>query len=110
MGAVRLRLGIAGLALAVLVATVLSPAAPAPAGASPSLGPSATFSVPGVSVPGTPDQYNKVMVRRFGSPSATTVLVLVPGTLGGASDFNIVGPYLAAHVRNLQVWAEMRRE
>ncbi|HEY7947577.1 MAG TPA: hypothetical protein VID75_07875, partial [Acidimicrobiales bacterium] len=107
----RLRLGIALLALAVLVATVSSPAASPPvAGASPSLGRTATFSVPGVSVPGTPAQYNTVMVRRFGSPTAANVLVLVPGTLGGAGDFDVVGPYLAAHVPNLQVWAEMRRE
>jgi len=50
------------------------------------------------------------MVRRFGSPNASKVLVLVPGDLAGAADFNIVGPYLAAHVPGLQVWAEMRRE
>jgi len=50
------------------------------------------------------------MVRRFGSPSATNVLVLVPGTQAGAADFDIVGPYLATTVPNLQVWAEMRRE
>jgi hypothetical protein len=75
-----------------------------------SLGTTSTFSVPGVSVPGTPTMYDKVMVRRFGSPSATNVLVLVPGTLAGAADFDIVGPYLAEHVPNLQVWAEMRRE
>jgi Lipase (class 3) len=34
----------------------------------------------------------------------------VPGTLAGAADFDIVGPYLASHLPNLQVWAEMRRE
>ncbi len=75
-----------------------------------SLGQTSTFSVPGVAVPGTPAQYDQVMVRRFGSPSATNVLVLVPGTLAGAADFDVVGPYLATHVPNLQVWAEMRRE
>lgn len=75
-----------------------------------SLGRTSTFSVQGVSVPGTPAKYDRVMVRRFGSPSASNVLVLVPGTLAGAGDFDIVGPYIAAHVPNLQVWAEMRRE
>ncbi len=75
-----------------------------------SLGETSTFSVPGVSVPGTPTVYDRVTVRRFGSPAATNVLVLVPGTLAGAADFDIVGPYLAEHVPNLQVWAEMRRE
>lgn len=74
------------------------------------LGPTSIFSVPGVAVPGTPAKYDKVIVRRFGSPSAANVLVLVPGTVAGAADFDIVGPYLAAHVPNLQVWAEMRRE
>ena len=49
-------------------------------------------------------------VRRYGSANASKVLVLVPGDLGGAADFSIVGPYLAAHVPGLQVWAEMRRE
>src|SRR5579863_435235 len=97
--------------LGVLLGACASPSAPASKASSTlSLGPTSTFSVPGVSVPGTPALYDKVMVRRFGSPAATNVLVLVPGTLAGAADFDIVGPYLAAHVPNLQVWAEMRRE
>lgn len=75
-----------------------------------SLGETSTFTVRGVPVKGTPTKYDQVRVRRFGSPSARNVLVLVPGTLAGAADFDIVGPYLAAKVPNLQVWAEMRRE
>lgn len=75
-----------------------------------SLGKTSTFTVRGVAVKGTPARYDKVEVRRFGSASASNVLVLVPGTLAGAADFDIVGPYLAKHVPNLQVWAEMRRE
>lgn len=75
-----------------------------------SLGRTSTFTVHGVAVKGTPSKYDQVQVRRFGSPSAPNVLVLVPGTLAGAADFDIVGPYLAAHVPHLQVWAEMRRE
>ena len=101
------------LAMAVLVAGCSASPSAHPSSSSASglsLGETSTFSVPGVSVPGTPTRYDKVMVRRFGSPSATNVLVLVPGTLAGAADFDIVGPYLAAHVPNLQVWAEMRRE
>jgi hypothetical protein len=82
----------------------------APPPVTQSLGRTSVFSVPGVAVAGTPARYDRVSVRRFGSPSATNVLVLVPGTLAGAADFDIVGPYLAAHVPNLQVWAEMRRE
>jgi len=47
-------------------------------------------------------EYDKVMVRRFGSPSASNVLVssLAPQ---GWSDFNIVGPTWPARTR-LQVW------
>jgi hypothetical protein len=70
----------------------------------------AVFDVPGVPSPGTPEKYDKVQVRRYGSPDAPKVLVLVPGTFAGAADFDIVGPYLASHVPGLQVWAEMRRE
>ena len=60
--------------------------------------------------PTSPATYDKVSVRRFGSPSATHVLVLVPGTNGGAGDFDLVAPYLVTHDPGLQVWAEMRRE
>jgi hypothetical protein len=87
-----------------------SPRVAAPHGPRLSLGKTSTFTVAGVAVKGTPARYDKVEVRRFGSPSAGNVLVLVPGTLAGAADFDIVGPYLARHVPNLQVWAEMRRE
>ncbi len=58
----------------------------------------------------SPTQYDQVAVRRFGAPSAAHVLVLVPGTNGGAGDFDVVAPYLVSHVPHLQVWAEMRRE
>ncbi len=86
---------------------------------APASVPEAVFSVatPGVTstpaipegVP-TPSQYDQVTVRRFGSANASHVLVLVPGTNGGAGDFDLVAPYLVAHVPDLQVWAEMRRE
>ena len=116
--------------LVVLAAVSLSPTgwtARAGAAASPSpvvLGapasvPESVFAVstpPVVATPAipagtpTPTQYDQVSVRRFGSPSAAHVLVLVPGTNGGAGDFDVVAPYLVRHVPGLQVWAEMRRE
>ena len=68
----------------------------------------ATPAIPDGTV--SPAQYDQVSVRRFGSPHAAHVLVLVPGTNGGAGDFDLVAPYLVAHVPHLQVWAEMRRE
>ena len=96
------------LALFVLCAPALAPvssAAAARATAVPSI-----FSVAGDTAPGTPRRYDHVMIRRYGSPTARKVLVLVPGMLAGAGDFSLIGPYLAAHVPGLQVWAEMRRE
>ncbi len=72
--------------------------------------PESVFTVATPAVAGTPSRYDRVRVRRFGSPTATHVLVLVPGTNGGAGDFDIVAPYLATHVPDLQVWAQMRRE
>jgi hypothetical protein len=59
---------------------------------------------------GTPARYDRVQVRRYGPASARTVLVLVPGTFGGAGDFHILGPALVRRVPGLQVWAQMRRE
>jgi hypothetical protein len=94
-------------------ATLLIPGgaqATPPGAAKLSLGPTSVFTVKGVTVAGTPAKYDQVTVRRFGSPSAANVLVLVPGTSAGGGDFDIVGPYLASHVPNLQVWAENRRE
>jgi hypothetical protein len=87
------------LLLAVAILAVTAPAARAD-----------VFTVRGYHAAGTPQRYDRVQVRRFGSPHARKVLVLVPGTLAGAGDFTIVGRYLARHVRGLQVWAEMRRE
>lgn len=72
--------------------------------------PEAIFTVATPHAAGSPARYDKVQIRRYGKPDASRVLVLVPGTFGGAADFDIVGPYLAAHVPDLQVWAEMRRE
>ena len=96
------------LALFALIAATLAPAAPAAAARATAV--PSVFAVAGDHAPGTPLRYDRVMVRRYGSASAKKVLVLVPGTLAGAADFSLVGPYLAAHVPGLQVWAEMRRE
>lgn len=77
---------------------------------APSSVPEAVFTVSTPGVPGTPVKYDQVGVRRFGSPDDSHVLVLVPGTNGGAGDFDLVAPYLVTHVPDLQVWSEMRRE
>ncbi len=77
---------------------------------APASVPESVLTVATPAVPGTPAKYDQVQVRRFGNPSASHVLVLVPGTNGGAGDFDLVAPYLATHVPDLQVWSEMRRE
>lgn len=67
------------------VITVATPPAPGPAG------------------------FNHVTVHRFGPASAKRVLVLMPGTQGGAGDFTLDARYLVKRVRGLQVWAIDRR-
>ncbi len=77
---------------------------------APASVPESVLTIATPPVVGTPARYDEVQVRRFGNPSASHVLVLVPGTNGGAGDFDLVAPYLVTHVPDLQVWSEMRRE
>ena len=65
-------------------------------------------SVPGAPGPG-PSRYDRVSYERFGPASAKRVLILVPGTQGGAGDFSLVGPEIVRRVPGLQVWAYERR-
>jgi len=89
--------------------TTTVPGNPTALGAPASV-PESVLTIPTPAVAGSPAKYDQVQVRTFGSPSAKHVLVLVPGTNGGAGDFDLVAPYLATHVPDLQVWSEMRRE
>ena len=89
--------------------TTTVPGNPTALGAPASV-PESVLTIPTPAVAGSPAKYDQVQVRTFGSPSAKHVLVLVPGTNGGAGDFDLVAPYLATHVPGLQVWSEMRRE
>ena len=61
-------------------------------------------------LPGTPAKYNKVFITKYGPNSAKKVLLLIPGTNGGAENFALVGPEMAKKVPDLQVWAMDRRE
>ena len=56
-----------------------------------------------------PSAYDKVFVHRMGPKNADRVLVLMPGTQGGAGDFTLVGRALIKRVDDLQVWAIDRR-
>lgn len=82
-------------------------AATAAAGASPAH--ARTLSVKGAPAPG-PAKYDRVSVETFGPSKARTVLVLVPGTGGGAGSLAAVAGALADRVDGLQVWNFDRRE
>jgi pimeloyl-ACP methyl ester carboxylesterase len=90
------RVGLA-LALAVLV-----PASPAAA---------IDRYVPMKTPPGPgPAKYDRVFVKQLGPRGADTVLVLVPGTLGGAGNVVPVARDIVRRVPRLQVWVVDRRE
>jgi pimeloyl-ACP methyl ester carboxylesterase len=95
---VRIR---AGLALAGTAAVLALAAAPAAARDS-------VITVPTPPEPG-PAQFNQVTVHQFGPASGKHVLVLMPGTQGGAGDFTLDARYLVKRVPGLQVWAIDRR-
>ena len=87
---------------AALLAIALLLLVPAAASAGP------VVSVRGAAGPG-PARYDRVSYERFGPASAKRVLILVPGTQGGAGDFSLVGPEIVKRVKGLQVWAYDRR-
>lgn len=68
-----------------------------------------SFTVPTPAAPG-PKQYNKAFVTAFGRKKARDVLVLMPGTFGGAGDFTLLARSLVRRNPKLQVWAVDRRE
>jgi hypothetical protein len=76
--------------------------APSPAGAVDKL---VTLRSDG---PG-PEQFDKVYARQIGPRKAGRVLVLMPGTVGGAGDFTLVARDIVKRVDDLQVWAIDRR-
>ena len=65
-------------------------------------------SVRGTNAPG-PARYDKSYVLKVGPSSARRILVLVPGTFGGAGDFRLVARDIVRRVPDLQVWAWDRR-
>lgn len=70
----------------------------------------AIAGTPAVTTPATPSQYNKIWVKKFGPQDAGHVLILLPGSPAGQSDFDIVARALVARVPNLAVWSFDRRE
>lgn len=91
----------AGLALAGTAAALALAATPAAAREN-------VIAVPTPAAAG-PAQFNQVTVHQFGPAKGKRVLVLMPGTQGGAGDFTLDARYLVKRVPGLQVWAIDRR-
>ena len=77
-------------------------------GVAPATARDRVITVPTPPEPG-PAELNHVTVHQFGPKSAKHVLVLMPGTIGGAGDFTLDARYLVKHTPDLQVWATDRR-
>jgi pimeloyl-ACP methyl ester carboxylesterase len=56
-----------------------------------------------------PSQLDRVWVNKIGPADPDRVLVLMPGTAGGAGDFTLVGRDIVERVPGLAVWAIDRR-
>jgi dienelactone hydrolase len=65
-------------------------------------------SIRGDNAPG-PTRYDRTYVLKVGPSSARRILVLVPGTFGGAGNFRQVARDIVKRVPGLQVWAWDRR-
>jgi hypothetical protein len=76
--------------------------------AAPASGRDRVISVATPRAPG-PAELNRVTVHQFGPAAGKRVLVLMPGTIGGAGDFTLVARDLVRRVDGLQVWAIDRR-
>ena len=93
------RLGVAMIAALIVFAT-----------GAPSSG-AATFSwMPGYDEPTTPDGLDKVGVLKEGPADARKILILVPGTSGGAGYLEPVARDIAGKAKDWQVWSVERRE
>ena len=67
-------------------------------------------TIDGVAAPGTPDELNRVRILKQGDPKADHVLVLVPGTSGGAAYFRPFASSFVKAMPDYQVWSVERRE
>lgn len=95
----------------VLTACFCAALLPAPAVAKPK--PQSIESVQtlnGYAAPGTPAELNRVRILKQGDPKAENVLVLIPGTSGGAAYFRPLASSLIKAMPDYQVWSIDRRE
>ena len=56
-----------------------------------------------------PARFDRVVVHQVGPESAKRILVLMPGTIGGAGNFALLAQDLVERVPGLQVWSIDRR-
>ena len=90
--------------LTVVLALLAGLLGAAPAGAVDRYVPMKAPPAPG------PSKYDKVFVQQLGPRKARNVLVLVPGTNGGAGGITPVARDIARRVPSTQVWVVDRRE
>jgi hypothetical protein len=76
--------------------------------AAPAAGREAITAIDAPDAPG-PARFDRVSVHMFGPATGDKVLVLMPGTQGGAGDFTLAARYLVKRIDGLQVWAIDRR-
>jgi hypothetical protein len=96
--------GVARLARALVLGVVASLAVCGPAAAVDRYVPVKVGSAPG------PAKYDRVWVQQLGPAGGTRVLVLVPGTLGGAGSITPVAHDIVRRVPRTQVWIVDRRQ
>jgi pimeloyl-ACP methyl ester carboxylesterase len=101
--------------ISALLAGVLVLAAAAPTAGARQAGGSASTPIPEryVAIKGPrgagPERFDRVFVNEIGPPEASRVLALVPGFIGGAGDFRLIGRDIVSRVPDLQVWGVDRR-
>ena len=66
-------------------------------------------AIDGAPAPG-PKSFDKVWVEKFGPRNAEAVMVVIPGTGGGAGSVSPIAANLSERVDGLQVWSFDRRE
>ena len=90
---------------AVLAAALLMIAGAGAAQAAPTV-----MTIDGFKAPGTPAEYNKVKVLKQGPKNAKKIMVLVPGTSAGATNFQPMAASILQKLKGWQIWSIERRE
>jgi pimeloyl-ACP methyl ester carboxylesterase len=90
---------------ALLAAVIVATAGAGVAGAAPKV-----MTLDGFKAPGTPAKYNKVKVLKQGPKKAKKIMVLIPGTSAGASNFRPMANAILQRLKGWQIWSIERRE